>query len=71
MAKKLTDEKNKLPGAKYNRKYEVLLHLTESRIYTVRAVNDSHAMDVALDRSKKRNKFVGAVAVSAKMVGYK
>mgnify|MGYP003117673150 CR=1 FL=1 len=64
-------KKHKLSGAKYNRKYEVLLHVTESRIYNVRAVNDSHAMDVALDKSKKRNKFVGAVAVSAKMVGYK
>ena len=68
------DGEGKIPmknGAKYNRKYEVLLHVTESRIYTVRAVNDSHAMDVALQKSKKRRKFVGAAAIKAKMVGLK
>ena len=68
------DGEGKIPmnnKAKYNRKYEVLLHVTESRIYKVRAVNKSHAMDVALQKSKKRRKFVGASAIKAKMVGLK
>jgi len=72
-------EKHLLPGAKYKQKYEVLLHVTRSQTYTVRAVNQKHAMDIAAHQVAKRHKqtdnkglgFVKAVSLDAKRVDQK
>lgn len=69
--------KSKRPhGYQYYQTFAVTLNVTYSKNYTIRAMNDDHAMDIATRRVARRHKhtdrkglgFVSAEAVSAKRI---
>ena len=64
------------PGYQYYQTFDVTMHVTYAKNYKIRAMNDDHALDVAKNRLKSRNKstenkgleFVDAVGVKAKRI---
>ena len=64
-------------GYQYYQTFAVTLHVTYAKSYTIRAMNDEHAMDIAARRVAKRHKhtdnkglgFVKAVPLDAKLLG--